>query len=385
MTGATLGRSGEAEDSVEKLPASTLALARGVFEGVAVCRAQRIDWASPRLAEIVGANSPSSLEGRAPESLFEKAPVWGDGQCAVGQLASGGEVRIRRLVAGDPSEEIWVVSPSSEEPLLRKELAATRRQAAEFQCEAAALGARLQRELDEREELLTIVSHELRTPVTVISGYNRLLLSDQVGTLSSEQRRFLEESSRSCQRLDRFIANLLKSSRVGAGEEPLDLRSLSLRPVVEGVVKFLQPLLDEHELEVEVAMHPDAPECRFDSSRIEQVVTNLLGNAIKYTRPGSAVVVKSRALECEGRAFVEVSVLDEGPGIALEDRDRIFDPYVRANEERRASGLGLGLAICRRIIEAHGGAIGVSDREGGGSRFHFTLPAEPSAEWSAQR
>jgi two-component system sensor histidine kinase KdpD len=278
-----------------------------------------------------------------------------------------------------------VIGSSSEQESLYEELAAMRRQATELQCEAAALSARLQRELDEREELLTIVSHELRTPVTVISGYNRLLLSDQVGSLNSEQRRFLEESSKSCQRLDRFIGNLLQSSRAGAGAEPLDLRRHALCELVEGVVKFLRPLLDEHELEVEVAMDPTAVEGRFDSSRIEQVLTNLLGNAIKYTQPGSAVLVESRALECQGRACVEVSVLDDGPGIAAEDRERIFDPYVRASEESRASGLGLGLAICRRIIEAHGGSIGVDDRKGGGSRFHFTLPAERSAAWSAER
>jgi len=368
-------RSGEAGDPADQIPASTLALARGVSDGVAVCRAGRIHWANPRLAEIAGVEAPERLEERTVESLFEGAVRWDCADFAKASLVAGGEAHIRRVACATAAEEIWVISAHSEHEMLREQLAAVRRESVEYQCEAAALQARLERELGEREELLTIVSHELRTPITVIAGYNRLLLSDQVGTLTPEQRRFLKESSKSCQRLDRFVANLLKTSRAGAGEEPFELRVQSVASVVEGVVEFLRPLLDEREIDVEISLDAAGIECRFDVSRIEQVLTNLLGNAIKYTRAGSAVLVESRAVCRDGRNFVEVAVLDDGPGIAACDRERIFEPYVRATNETRASGLGLGLAICRRIIEAHGGAIAVSDRDGGGSRFHFTLPA----------
>jgi signal transduction histidine kinase len=271
-------------------------------------------------------------------------------------------------------EDIWVITPLNQEQPGESGFAALRRELAEFKCETLALRSRLQRELDEREELLAIVSHELRTPVTVISGYNRLLLSDQVGSLSSEQRRFLEESTQSCKRLDSFIAKLLKASHAGAGEEPLELRLASLKPLIRGVVNFLRPVLDEHGLRVESALDLLTTELAFDASRIEQVITNLLGNAIKYSKPDGAVRIEGRVVECEGESFVEVAVLDDGPGVAPENRDRIFEPFVRASEERRASGLGLGLAISRRIVEAHGGSIAVADREGGGSRFSFTLP-----------
>ena len=373
-----MGRASNAGDSSQALPACTLAVAREVTEGVAICRDGRIRWASARLAEIVGASSSRGLEGSTPDSLFESsAPDGVDG--AKGRLVSGAEVKVWRFEGEVPSEEVWVIHPHSEQEALRDQLGGVRRELAELQCEAAALRGRLKRELGEREELLTIVSHELRTPVTVITGYNRLLLSDEVGSLTEEQREFLEESTKSCRRLDGFIANLLKASHAGTVEQPLALRSASIATVVEGVVAFLRPLLDEHELDVAIDLDADALECRFDPTRIEQVITNLLGNAIKYTPPGSSVVVESHARACADGRFVEVSVLDDGPGVASDERDRIFDPYVRAKDETRASGLGLGLAICRRIVEAHGGVIGVSDRECGGSRFHFTLPAEDAA------
>ena len=116
--------------------------------------------------------------------------------------------------------------------------------------------------------------------------------------------------------------------------------------------------------------------------RVEQVLTNLIGNALKHGRAGGVIRVSSRAIEAVAavdRRFVEVVVSDDGPGIAEQDRERIFEPYVRAGDGSRAGGLGLGLAICKRIVEAHGGTILMTDAPGGGSRFSFTLPAAASA------
>ena len=108
------------------------------------------------------------------------------------------------------------------------------------------------------------------------------------------------------------------------------------------------------------------------------MLTNLLGNAIRYARKGSTIGIATRELRVNGRAFVELSVSDEGPGVAPDDRERIFDPYVQAGDESHAGGLGLGLAICKRLVEAHGGTISVSERPGGGSCFAFTLPGAGS-------
>jgi two-component system sensor histidine kinase KdpD len=110
--------------------------------------------------------------------------------------------------------------------------------------------------------------------------------------------------------------------------------------------------------------------------RIEQVLTNLLGNAVRYAKRQGTLELSTRALpaDAEGRRLIEVCVADDGPGVAPGDRARIFEPYVQADADGRSGGLGLGLAICRRLVEAHGGTIGVRERQGGGASFHFTLP-----------
>jgi signal transduction histidine kinase len=240
---------------------------------------------------------------------------------------------------------------------------------------APSLPDRLSPESTDREELLTVVSHELRTPVTVIAGYNRLLLSEKVGPLNDQQRRFLEESQKSCRVLNNFIGNLLERAREAVGDGLLDTRDDPLAPVIETVIGLFKPLLQEQRLQVSLDLAPDTPRACHDPRRIEQVLTNLLGNAVKFASPGGSISIETRGIELDGQSFVEVAVIDDGPGIAVEDCERIFEPYVRAGESSGAGGLGLGLAICKRLIEAHGGRIEVSERPGGGSRFAFTLPA----------
>ncbi len=244
--------------------------------------------------------------------------------------------------------------------------------------ELEALRQRVRREATEREELLTVVSHELQTPITVITGYNRLLLSEEVGALNEEQRGFLRESTKSCQRLSAFIENLLEASREVREEEVLEVCHASLRPTIEAVVASLRPLLEESELHTGLAVDEKASRARFDPRRIEQVLTNLIGNAIKYSSSGGTIEISTRDASESDSGLVEVAVSDDGPGVASEDRERIFEPYVRVGEESRAGGLGLGLAICKRLVEAHGGKIWVTERDGGGSRFAFTLPSAPA-------
>jgi signal transduction histidine kinase len=245
--------------------------------------------------------------------------------------------------------------------------------------ENADLRDRLRRENDEREELLTVVSHELRTPVTIISGYNRLLLAEKIGPLNDEQRGFLAEGSKACRRLDLFIGNLLEASRQNSDGEVLEITHAGLAPVVDEVVGLLRPLFDDAKLDVRVDIAEDADRARFDRTRLEQILINLLGNAIKFSPPGAAIEISTRATSHASkggpeRPCVEFRISDEGPGVEPAYRQRIFEPYVQIGEESGAGGLGLGLAICRRLVEAHGGAISVQGRSEGGSRFTFTIP-----------
>jgi signal transduction histidine kinase len=151
-----------------------------------------------------------------------------------------------------------------------------------------------------------------------------------------------------------------------------------LSPVLHGIAAMFRPLLEERDLRLSVELADDAAEARFDPLRLEQVLSNLVGNAVKFTPAGGSIEITARAIitpDAEWvRRWVEISVSDDGPGIAAQDRQRVFDPYVQLGQGNR--GLGLGLAICRRLVEAHGGEIALAERLGGGCRFSFTLPGE---------
>ena len=355
----------------------------------------RIAWTNPALAELVGEKASGDLEGRALDTLVMDAgsgvPDWISSNltdCVVECWLLCREkdpltVAVRFLGGGEaPGEGWWEIRDLTEVRNAQAEVHRLSHHLLRANREAEELHARLERNEGEREELLTVVSHELRTPITVIAGFNKLLLSEKVGSLNREQRHFLSESAKSCSRLSAFIGNLIEAAREVAGGRPLEFVETSLSATIEGVVGFLKPLLDERKQTLELDLDPLAARARFDPMRVEQVLTNLIGNALKHGRPGSAIRVSSRTIETvagvDGR-FVEVVVSDDGPGIAEEDRERIFEPYVRAGDASRAGGLGLGLAICKRIVEAHGGAILMTGARGGGSRFSFTLPAAASA------
>ncbi len=237
------------------------------------------------------------------------------------------------------------------------------------------LRGQLSRETAEHEQLLSVVSHELGTPVTVIRGYNNLLLTQEAGPLEDRQRDYLVQSNRSCERLNRFIGDLLSACGEASGNGQPDLQRASIERLLVEVIAFLRPLLDERDLLVELRIDRDASWAHFDPARIGQVLMNLMSNAIRYSKPGTSVCVRSRSSPAESHGFIELSVIDTGPGVASEDRERIFEPYVRAADDSGGSGLGLGLAICRRIVMAHGGSISVCDEAGWGSRFTVTLAA----------
>ena len=352
-------------------------------DGLALLRGGSVVWANAALVRMTGAGAAKDLVDLAIGDLLADA---GQGLPATG---SEGPLRCRLVRANRDARAVVVETvpggaPAGELALrvrdvtdlqtLESEVLRTGRALHEANRALASLRERARSESAEREELLTVISHELRTPCTVIQGYNRLLLSGRFGELSDKQRYFLEESQKSCQRLNTFIGNLLETARQGLAVGPLEVAEAPLAPVVESVARQLGPLLEEHRLRIDLMLAPETPRVRFDPPRVEQVLTNLIGNALKFAPPDSAIEVTLCAVERGGRRFAEIAVLDAGPGVDVRDGERIFEPYVQAGETRRAGGLGLGLAICRRIVEAHGGHIGVEPRAGGGSRFAFTLP-----------
>jgi signal transduction histidine kinase len=385
-----MSQAGEWRGSAKAEEESLQRLSAALDHGVVILRGRRIVWANQRLVEMTGRGSPAGLvEADLGELLVDSGrglpdPAVGPGpvECVL-RHADGLERKvICRLVWPEigPSRDAWVIEPATRARDLEQEILRLSLDLHRANRDLASLRDRLECEHAERDHLIDVMSHELRTPVTVIGGYHRLLLAEEAGPLTDEQRRFLLESAKSCRRLAAFIDHLSEASRQPKGGEIIEVCSGSLARVIEEAVDSLRPLLDERGLEVRMAVADDARQARFDPRRIEQVLLNLLGNAIRYAPRGGVVEIATAARACPetGRPLVEVAVCDDGPGVAPVDCERIFEPYVQVGEAERTGGLGLGLAICKRVVEGHGGTIGVSERPGGGSRFTFTLPtAEP--------
>jgi two-component system sensor histidine kinase KdpD len=231
-----------------------------------------------------------------------------------------------------------------------------------------------------KSQLLSTVSHELRTPLASIKGYVTTLIDYRERLQADTQEEFLRIIDSESDRLQELVENLLDMSRIEAGVLRIHPEPTRLTPVVERALAVLQPKLEGREVGVDSL---DAlPDVMIDSTRVQQVLSNLIDNATKYSAPGSPIRVHVAA----DQAHVTVGVQDRGPGIAPEHVERIFDRFYRIEDAgiRSTGGIGLGLAICRGLIEAHGGRLWVASVLGEGSTFYFSIPvavvqAEPPA------
>jgi signal transduction histidine kinase len=223
-----------------------------------------------------------------------------------------------------------------------------------------------------KSELVSIVSHELRTPLASIIGYASLLLKRDFG--EAEVRRYAEIIRTQGARLTSLVEEFLDVQRVEQGRLELKDELLDLKPMLLSEVDVVADEAPKHHVDVRVAA--DTLPVRGDRDRLAQVYSNLVGNAIKYSPDGGRVAVIGEADD----GVVRVRVSDEGIGIPEEHQARIFTKFFRG--EARSSGIagaGLGLAVAREIVEAHGGRIGFESREGAGSSFWFELPLDASA------
>jgi signal transduction histidine kinase len=239
---------------------------------------------------------------------------------------------------------------------------------------------------------LASAAHELKTPLAVIKGYYDLLLAGSLGRLTDKQRDILEESKESCERLVRLVSMFLNYSALESGKLVLQLRENDLRDCLDELSKRWSEAFQRKGVRLEANIDPSIPAFRFDYQKVQQVAANLLDNALKHTPSGGTVTMKAgphfwerrvatMAPVEERRRFrlprpnsVEVSVKDSGAGIPAEHHQEIFEDFVRV--DRNTSGMGLGLAIAKRLIQAHRGKIWVESDPGGGSRFTFLLPMD---------
>lgn len=225
-----------------------------------------------------------------------------------------------------------------------------------------------------RQERLDLLRHELRTPLSVVVGYNRLLLSELPGGLTPTQRNCVEQTIKSCNQLAALIEKGVVPSSQNPSPDVLLHKSQSLHPLfqyVRGMARQLKPALA---CKIHIECARDAESACFDRTGIEQVMTNLLTNALRHTPDEGQIWIRSRTLTLPEAPKIEVSVEDQGPGIPSWECDRIFEPGVCRENPGRVGESGLGLAICKQIIAEHGGQIWATPGPAGGSRFGFTLP-----------
>jgi signal transduction histidine kinase len=219
-----------------------------------------------------------------------------------------------------------------------------------------------------RRELVSDLSHELRTPLTILKGYLEGLAD---GTVEADPALY-DRLARETSRLQRLVNDLQELSRLESGYLPIHPRPTDLQPLLQSLIhRFQDQRLPEDPVQLVLHCPEPLPPVPLDPERIEQVMVNLLANALRYTHQGQVTV----AAEVAGDRLW-ISVADTGPGIAAEDLPQVFDRFWRADRsrDRTSGGTGIGLTICRRLVELHGGRIMVESTVGEGTTFRFWLP-----------
>ncbi|PYU32814.1 MAG: hypothetical protein DMG28_10195 [Acidobacteria bacterium] len=251
---------------------------------------------------------------------------------------------------------------------------------------------RLQEVNRQKTVFLASAAHELKTPLAVIKGYYDLLLSGSLGKLTQKQRDILQESKESCERLVRLVSMFLNYSALESGKLVLHLRENDLRDCLSELAKRWQEAFYRKHVRLETRFDDKLPLLKFDYQKVQQTVANLLDNALKHTPAGGSVTLTAESHFWERRAAeevpaterrrdrvprpnsVKVEVSDTGEGIAAEHHQEIFEDFVRV--DRTSSGMGLGLAIAKRLVQAHRGKIWVDSEPWLGCRFTFLLPTD---------
>ena len=231
--------------------------------------------------------------------------------------------------------------------------------------------ARLKRFEQLQSTFFSAIGHELKTPLTVLKMLAPSL-SQWTDLPAGTQAEIVETFRQNLNRLETLIADWLESARLEAGAVRLYRQPVDLVRLSQHVIDELSPLMARRQQKATLRVDTDLPVIHGDHRRLEQVLSNLVGNAIKFAPPNSVIGVR---LQCMGDS-VQICVEDAGLGVPLSERERIFDKFSTTVENRALAGTGLGLFVCRQLVQLHGGRIWVQDQPGGGSRFCFTLPCQ---------
>ncbi|MDZ4717087.1 MAG: ATP-binding protein [Roseiflexaceae bacterium] len=347
-------------------------------------------WNHPRVIQTKQAISRSES--------YVQVPIFGREEQIVGIISADYYYSRRPITARDAAQLLTYASMaglSIENTRLYSEL---ERQVAERTTELRAALVRAQEADKLKGQFLAAISHELRTPLNAIIGFSTVMLDELDGPISSLQREDLKTINRNGRFLLHLINELLDLARIEAGRLELDIKPLDVALLIDDVAETVQGLLHNRQIVLKINLPPKLPRARADAAKIRQVVLNLLANAVKFTDTG-AITISAQcvvmagdknepppdqpAIIRDGRRivpYIAISVRDTGIGIAPEHIPLIFEEFRQVHEaspDRRGSGLGL--SICRRIVEAHQGRIWAESTVGQGSVFTFTIPCHLEA------
>ncbi len=356
------------EDSEELEPIYARALGRGRSQQSEISWGEEAALEAYRSGQTVlrQEDAGAAVEGRDRRRDYLGLPMMVGGRCVGGLVFGriGGpafppeHIRLAEFVA-------WHVGQLLENRRMARRIASL---------EAQRELARMQ------EEFISTISHELRTPLGFIKGYVTTLMRDDTAWEGDARKEFLHIIDDEADRLRELIDNLLDSSRLESGTLGMTKEPVRAASLLRDTVSRAQSMYPDLDLRADIP--DDLPMIEVDSTRISQVLDNLISNAAKYA-PEAPVAISARIKDTQ----LEIAVSDQGPGIPGEHMAHLFERFYRVPDNTRsARGTGLGLYICRKIIEAHEGDIGVDSEPGRGTRFHFRIPlqATPAQEGSEE-
>ncbi len=223
-----------------------------------------------------------------------------------------------------------------------------------------------------KSDFVSMVSHELRTPMTAVKAYVDLLLMETPGPLNDQQRKFLKVVKGNSERLIDLVSDLLDISRIEAGKVKLERQPVDMADIIEQVVMTIAPNVEEKNQQIRVIAPTNLPKAFGDPARLTQILTNLVGNAHKYTPEGGSIALYAYVRH----GMLHVAVADTGIGISPENQRKVFERFYRVDDPgvRETTGTGLGLSIAALLVQMHGGQIWLESEVGEGSTFYFTVP-----------
>jgi signal transduction histidine kinase len=231
-------------------------------------------------------------------------------------------------------------------------------------------------------DFIDLVAHELRQPMTSIQGYAKMLALGIGGELNDTQKQFVQVISSNAERMGKLVNDLLEISRLEAGRTRPELAPLQVQPIVDEAIGLVHADVEARHHVLEVDIPAGLPPVLGDRERLVLILTNLLGNACRYTPDGGTIrIIASAPPSPQAQPeYVLIAVSDTGIGLSTQDLARVGEKFFRADHDlvRGQPGIGLGLAIARRLIELHGGELTVESEPDKGSTFSFTIPVAPA-------